>query len=349
MSSSGGSTSRGARRSARRRALRHRPARLDTRIRRLHEENKQPPDHEKRLGRGQGRSDGWQQRHRLRIESKSTFDRGPVTQVVNTVRRSGVVPYLDAYLLAHPGPSSSIGAEALLVGLLLATWEYRSGRRTDIARAFASLSPEHRFNLGLYHPDTYAPPSYRQVAAQTLRLVRALDKGWVTADGVKCDYDWFATCLLRASIPRQHLKHIKNTTVDGTSWESRAEVIFSTKSQNQNVRDEDRSPSPLNTPEKFDKLADYWKTVSDSDGELAFPGVSEVPLPGVGRRKLAGTLGPDGRLISSADGSARWGWSTGTASRKEGYFNGYEVHFVRAIPAQSSGIQAIRAGENSLE
>jgi hypothetical protein len=327
---------RARRRSLSRRALRNRPPRLDAAIRRKLGDNRQPADDERRLGFTEviGR---YHKRHHLKINATYTFDRHVAMRALNIVRRSQVAPYLDEYLRDHPGATPPYGAEALLVGWILAGWT-GSARRTSVTQAIAALPVEMRFRLRAFSDEeSYSSPSYRSILAQMLRLERALATGWVASDGTICDLDWLNSCLLQASVPASHAKRIRACVIDGTDLETWARPRY-------RVRKAEEEAISDAVPE--DAALTYRRTLTDSDGDLPEPAPAAVPhgeraLPpaettgqdGDGkrsRRKPLPEYGPDGRRIGGPDLEARWGWRSATNTRDAGYYLGYELHVVVA-------------------
>ena len=142
-------------------------------------------------------------------------------RIRNVIDASGVVPYLERRLHAHPGSPSRLGAEALLTAMALTAEIAASYRRSDITAVLAGLDAATVGELGLCERGAHwTPLTYTTVAKQVKRLERALRAGWVDDDGTVCDLEWLNHALLTASIPPEARAAITACAVDSTPFEA---------------------------------------------------------------------------------------------------------------------------------
>lgn len=254
--------------------------------------------------------------HRLRLESPLRVDTKAVQRAFILVEASGVAPYLDRRLHAHPGSKSQLTSFALVVGTILSFQLFNDVRRVSVTKVLSSMRTKDRANLGLYDKE-FRPLSYDVIQRQLTRLERALREGWIDPDGVPCDLDSFTSHLIKASIPQEHLAQVNSIAVDATSLETWAVTRHFGKVS-------------LAT----DPMARYQVAVLQSDvPEPVVPHlVSSGDQPPQTSRELLGTLGHDGRKIVSFDPDARAGYRTATRRKRSGYFAGYHLHLGVSVP-----------------
>ncbi len=222
-------------------------------------------------------------------------------RVRDVIHASGVVPYLEARLHAHPGSPSRINAEALLTAMLLDAEIVASYRRSDITAVLAGLDAATIGELGLCEPgEDWEPPSYSMTTKQVQRFERALLAGWVADDGTLCDRDWLKDALVTSSVPAEDRAAAEACAVDSTPFEAWAVT-----------RDFSRVRDPL---------VEHRRAVLE-DPDLPEPDLSSLAREGAG----IGTYGPDGRLIRTRDPDVRTGWRSATAKRTAGPYSGYDV------------------------
>ena len=137
-------------------------------------------------------------------------------QAIDVLESSGVLPYLEGWLRAHPGKKSELPLQSLLVVIVLAALLVSSYRRTDLCAVLCGLEAQVADKLGLCSRVARKLFSYNTVNKQCLRLERALLEGWVDKDGTVCDQDWFTHCLLKANIPEGMAEEITAIAIDST-------------------------------------------------------------------------------------------------------------------------------------
>ncbi len=301
-------TSRGRRRSDHRRLLQGRPPKPSPRLLRAIDRNNHPKD-----------LDRLRQLNRLRLCSgdERSFRARRVDAVRQMLRSSGTLPYLTERLRGHRGSRCDYPPEAVLVAMVLSVWCCKLMSRARVMWTLAELPARVRYELGLYDPETYCPPSYRSVWAQVKRLERSLASGWIAADGTVCDFRWLKVHLLRASIPPSRLARMKACALDGAAWESRAKIHWLAKKE---------------VCAEEDRAAAFWKGIAEGDEEVVDPIITEVIETKSSRRSRAGTRADAGRVIYTADSHARMGHRTTTSTQPTEWFVGYEAHVVCAVP-----------------
>ena len=139
-----------------------------------------------------------------------------VWHAIEVIERSGVLPYLERRLRAHPGQKSALSLFALLVTMVVAAFVGPSYRRADLCAVLHGFEAEAAYRLRLCSRVARKLFSYNLVDKQSLRLERALAEGWVDADGTKCNQDWFAHSLLKANIAAEEAEKITTIAVDST-------------------------------------------------------------------------------------------------------------------------------------
>ena len=135
---------------------------------------------------------------------------------IDVIKRSGVLPYLERRLRAHPGKESGLSVLALLVVMVIAAFIGPSYRRTDLCAVLNGLEAEVAWELGLCSRVARTLFGYHQVAKQCLRLERALIEGWVDEDGTVCDHNWFVHSLIKANITPEEAERIAAIAIDST-------------------------------------------------------------------------------------------------------------------------------------
>ncbi len=222
---------------------------------------------------------------------------------LDVVRRSGVGEELQRWLGAHPGPKSRLNVEALLVAVLLAGEEKKNYLRSDICAVINSFDATLAYTLGLCDEHTRRPVSYHTTQKQLRRLELAVRDGWTSPCGKKRDLAWLTRTLLDATIPRDQRRSITAVALDSTFVETWAVT---------------RDFTP-------DAVAQH---------RLAARQIPDLPEPEPLRPDgsgAIGTIGPDGRLIRSADTDARPGYHSATSKRPAGLGLGYDFHVAVAV------------------
>lgn len=135
---------------------------------------------------------------------------------IDVIEQSGVVPYLERRLRAHPGQTSALSVLALLAVMVIGAYLGPSYRRTDLCAVLHGLDAEVAYELDLCSRVARKCFSYNTVVKQCLRLERALAAGWVDEDGTKCDQHWFAHNLLKANITPTQAEKITAIAIDST-------------------------------------------------------------------------------------------------------------------------------------
>lgn len=139
-----------------------------------------------------------------------------VWHAIDVIERSGVLPYLERRLRTHPGRASKLSVLGLLVTMVVAAFLGPSYRRADLCAVLHGFEAEAAYRLGLCSRVARRLFSYNLIDKQCLRLERALNEGWVDADGTKCDQDWFAHSLIKANIAPEEAEKITAIAIDST-------------------------------------------------------------------------------------------------------------------------------------
>ena len=150
---------------------------------------------------------------------KDYFTPSPLSLVwhaVDVIDQSGVLPYLERRLRAHPGKRSVLPLRALLVTMVIAAFLGPSYRRTDLCAVLNGLEAEVAYRLRLCSRAVRRLFSYNLIDKQSLRLERALAEGWVDPDGTECGMDWFVHCLFKANISPAEAERIIDLAIDST-------------------------------------------------------------------------------------------------------------------------------------
>ena len=139
-----------------------------------------------------------------------------VWHAIDVVEASGVLPYLQRRLRCHPGRTSALPLQALLVALVAAAFEVPSYRRADVCAVLHGIEAEPAHQLGLCSRVARTLFPYNVIDKQLLRLERALTAGWVDPDGTRCGQDWFAHSMLKANIAPDLAEKITAVALDST-------------------------------------------------------------------------------------------------------------------------------------
>jgi len=206
------------------------------------------------------------------------------------------------------GRPSILRSESLLLGILLAIHLYGSATRTSITRALASISPDQRWEFGLYDCDG-RPPSYRTVEKQTRRLENLLGQKLFDDGDHQLDWRWFWKHLHIATVPEHDRDSLKAIALDDSSIETSAVTQYF---------GEGDGPS--------DEYSEYQRLLGAGVDAPEPASIAPAVRASTDRPSRVGDLGPDGRLIVSADVDARRGWHTGVGKRNGHVMTGYQLH-----------------------
>ena len=135
---------------------------------------------------------------------------------IDVLESSGLLPYVERRLRAHPGKKSELPLRALLVVMVLAAMLGASYRRTDLCAVLCGVEAEVAYKLGLCSRVARKLFSYNVINKQCLRLESALVEGWVDKDGTVCDRNWFVNCFLKVNIPEAMAEQITAIAIDST-------------------------------------------------------------------------------------------------------------------------------------
>lgn len=302
-----GHTTQGRIRSNRRRAARNKPPKLTPRFR---------------------------NRQRLDITSKFEIRHDHYLKVRDVVRASGVVPYLNERLHAHRGERCRFDSETLLIGVILTGTIGLEFEHTNVTKMLASLPDRTRLERGLFD-DWGNAASDRAINHQLDRLARALDEGWVAADGTRCDTRWMLVQLLRESVPPKYRDYTA-LAFDATAVETWGAFITS-------------SAAVAADPDVVAAAELAARTYSDIDGaanlDAALADAAEANAAASEQRAKAAKrnkakrqppgpdtiYGPDGRIIHTTDIDARGGYRTATSMQSGRTFVGYHLHLATAV------------------
>ena len=196
-----------------------------------------------------------------------------------------------------------MSVEALLLAVLLATEEKKSYLRTDICAVVNGLDATIAYTLRLCDEHTRHPVSYHTTQKQLRRFELAIRDGWTSDCGENRDLAWVTRALLDVTIPRDQRRSITAVALDSTFVETWAVT---------------RDFTP-------DAVAQH---------SLAAREIPDLPEPDPQRPEgsgAIGTIGPDGRLIRSADPDARPGYHSATSKSAAGLGLGYDFHIAVAV------------------
>ena len=148
------------------------------------------------------------------------------TKVAQSIQRrlNGLIDLDDDMRLLgpRPGPQSMVTVEMMLLAILIAADLKKSYRRTDISRVLLGLHAEVAMAVGLIDGDSnLIVPPYKVLAAQLLRMERALREGWTSEaeegdEVIEHDLQWLINRFVEHSVPNGELRTITNITVDDT-------------------------------------------------------------------------------------------------------------------------------------
>ena len=150
---------------------------------------------------------------------KDYYDPPPLELVwhaIDAIEQSGVLPYLQRRLRSHPGKKSDLPLLALLVAIVVTAFRGASYRRADVCATLHGFEAEAAYILRVCSRVARRLFTYNLVVKQCLRLERALEQGWVDADGTVCDPNWFAHSLLKANIAPELAEQITSVALDST-------------------------------------------------------------------------------------------------------------------------------------
>ena len=255
-------------------------------VRRLNEARRLPADHPSASG-----------------EEPRYTDPGRGWRLLALLRRCGVVEELQRRLGVHPGRGSRLGVEALVLAILVASWEVRSYRRTDVCAVLNGLDASLAHAVGLCDDETRPPVSYSVTCKQIKRVENALRDGWVTSDGATRDLAWLTRTLLDATIPAKVRQWVTAAALDST--------FLATWAVSRRF-----SPDPV---------AEHRQAARDA------PDLPEPELSDAAGSGDDGWVGDDGRLIPGADRDARYGYRSATSKTPARRAYGYDMHIAVAV------------------
>ena len=237
-------------------------------------------------------------------------------RMISVAERSGVLPPVGKLFAGERGKKMTITYKALVVAILLAVHSVgRSYTRADVCAAIPGMKPSVARKLGILDDDgQWHIPSYKSVCWMIKRLERKLRRGW-DYGSTRCDLNWFAASLVRASVPRKIRRSVDTIVIDGTA----VEAFGCTKQYTKQSELEK------------DAYANYRKA-SLENPDLPEPELKRELLEAEAKKRGL-RVGPDGRIIRGSDEDARAGWRTATNSQPGRYYVGYEL--TAAVAAQS--------------
>ena len=227
--------------------------------------------------------------------------------VLDVLRQSGLVGELEKRLRSHPGRKSRLSVEALLLGVVLAASIKKSYRRADVCAVLNGLDAKVGYALGLWTRDHFEPVTYEMVRKQLKRLENTLAEGWTGPNGRKRDLAWFCHTFIAATIPDRYRPTIEAVAVDST--------VSPTWAVTRDFRLEK------------DALAEH-RLASLETPDLPEP---ELPTTGGTGGGRVGSVGPDGRLIRTADIDARPTYKSATSAEAAQLVTGYDLHIATAV------------------
>ena len=143
------------------------------------------------------------------------------TSVKRTLRKwkkSGVLPHIEAKMGGHPGKPSQLPATALLVAADIAAQLFSRYLRTDANIVLNSISLRSAGLLGMFRDGIEpGPVSYNVTEDQAKKFETLIADGWTAEDGTRCDLEWLAFNLIRASIPPDAARKIAAIAMDQTA------------------------------------------------------------------------------------------------------------------------------------
>lgn len=265
-------------------------------------------------------------RRRLDVNPPFVVRKEVYHRVLEVVRHSGVVPYLNRRLRSHRGQKCAYDAETLLVGILLTVEFGLDMEHTSITKALGSIALQDRYQLGLVN-DEYRMVSYRSVNQQMDRLAEVLKDAWVDPDGTECDGDWLITKLLHAAVPSKY-RETSALAIDATAVETWGGFLKKT--------------SLMSDPDVAKAVTAAEEAYTDTDGpanlDVALREAKEIEQaskPAEAKDGVDGgfelPVGPDGKIIYTTDVDARAGYRTATNKQKGRTFVGYHLHLAVAV------------------
>ena len=238
------------------------------------------------------------------------------TKVAQSIQRrlNGLIDLDDDMRLLgpRPGPQSMVTVEMMLLAILIAADLKKSYRRTDISRVLLGLHAEVAMAVGLIDGDSnLIVPPYKVLAAQLLRMERALREGWTSEaeegdEVIEHDLQWLINRFVEHSVPNGELRTITNITVDDTDITAWGEW-----NKNASIKEAEDDPVVKYLKKSLD--------VPDLD-EPTTQTISKNTQKAI-RKGLE--IGPDGRPIYGTDKDARAGHKSANSAGPAGPYNGY--------------------------
>lgn len=232
---------------------------------------------------------------------------------IDVVERAKVLTHLIPRFSGRRGRKRGLGIKAFLVCVLIAAYIGRSYRRTDLVAVLYGLHPDVASALGLLDANGHMHPTitYNVVIKTANRLERLLRRGF-RSGLTRCNLEWFAHRMIRASVPRDIRRSVRAAIVDSTPVPTWART---------------RNFGKQSTLDK-DAYALHRKLVVDNP-QLNDPESRREALAAAARKQGL-PVGDDGRIIRGKDPDARAGYATGTAKRPAHFYTGYELTLVVA-------------------
>ena len=205
-----------------------------------------------------------------------------------------------------------VTVEMMLLAILIAADLKKSYRRTDISRVLLGLHAEVAMAVGLIDGDSnLIVPPYKVLAAQLLRMERALREGWTSEaeegdEVIEHDLQWLINRFVEHSVPNGELRTITNITVDDTDITAWGEW-----NKNASIKEAEDDPVVKYLKKSLD--------VPDLD-EPTTQTISKNTQKAI-RKGLE--IGPDGRPIYGTDKDARAGHKSANSAGPAGPYNGY--------------------------
>ena len=236
-------------------------------------------------------------------------------RMIGVVDRTAVVPYLDAEMQGTRGPKRRLTVKALQVcNLITAYMQSKSYRRVDVVAVLYGLHPVVAQQLGLVDKKRRMKYiSYNSLTDLAGKIEKSLHEGWMHGI-LRCDMEWFAHRMLRASVPRTIRRKARAAIIDSSPVKCWARTLHYNKQADL----------------AKDAYALHRKLVLDNP-HLEEP---EARREALARAALKAGLkvGPDGRIIRGTDIDARVGYASATLQQKAHFFVGYELTIVVAAP-----------------
>lgn len=182
--------------------------------------------------------------HPQRTVFRQMPDSRHIHELKSLFNKSGVLLYLERRF-RRSGPKSRLKILTLLIAWFYVAGENNNYWRSNMARFLASLHPQDAVDLGVQPPDVVLKPiSYSVVCKQSERIEKGLREGWIDeTDGTRCDLRWFATRLLRASVPPPIAHQVEAVAMDATDIASWARRFKNPDAQGRHGRDPDATLS----------------------------------------------------------------------------------------------------------